>query len=50
MLILNEFIGQIDRVGIDNNNDICIERIDSPQYPSLLFQNSELPSVLEEAK
>ena len=50
MQILNEFIGQIDRVGVDYESEMKIERIESPQYPSLLFQNSELPSVLEDLK
>ena len=48
MSILNEFIGNITRIGIENENEMKIERIDSPQYPSLLYQNSELPSVLED--
>ncbi|BFU20085.1 kinesin, putative [Entamoeba histolytica HM-1:IMSS-B] len=46
--ILNEFIEKVNHITIDYESEIVIERIQSPPIPSILMQNSEYPTVLDD--
>ncbi|EKE42301.1 hypothetical protein ENUP19_0121G0021 [Entamoeba nuttalli] len=45
---LNEFIEKVNHITIDYESEIVIERIQSPPIPSILMQNSEYPTVLDD--